>query len=374
MRQSKRSLDPTSAATTLDVDGLAVAPGAKTDELVALMHAAAESGGMYIAHLRSEGNRLLESIDELLEIAEATGAPAEIYHLKMSGADNWNKYDATVEKIEAARARGIRVTANVYPYTAGATGLDAAMPPWVQEGGYDAWAERLKDSATRQRVFAEMTTPTDEWENLLLAAGAEGTRLVGFRNPDLRHLTGMTLAAVAEARGTHPATTAMDLVIEDGSRVQVVYFLMNEENVAKIVALPWVSFGSDEASLAPEGTFLQSNPHPRAYGTFARVLGKYVRDDARLSLEAAIHKLTKLPASNLSLRQRGELKPGFFADIVVFDPTVIRDHATYDEPHRYATGVVHVFVNGTQVLEDGEHTGALPGRVVRGPGWTGWRK
>ena len=347
---------------------------AKTSELIALMRVAAEYGGMYTSHLRSEGNRLLESIDELIAIAEASGAPAEIYHLKASGESNWPKFDAAVARVEAARARGLRITANMYAYPAGSTGLDAAMPPWVQEGGYEAWAARLQDPQIRAQVAREMATPTDDWENLLLAAGAEGVLLVGFRNPSLRIHTGRNLAEVAAERGTSPFETAMDLVVEDGSRVQAIYFLMSEENVAKGIALPWVSFGSDARSMAAEGVFLNTSTHPRAYGNFARVLGKYVRDEAALSMQAAIHKLTKLPATNLRLRGRGELKPGHYADVVVFDPESIQDHATFAEPHQYATGMVHVFVNGEPVLADGEHTGALPGRVVRGPGWTGWQR
>ena len=346
---------------------------AQTDELIALMQTAAAHGGMYISHMRSEGNRLLESVDELIRIAEESGAPAEIYHLKMSGQENWGKFDAVVDKVEAARARGTRITANIYTYPAGSTGLDAAMPPWVQEGGYGAWAERLKDPEIREQLLDEMTAPTDDWENLMLAAGAEGTLLVGFRNHALRKYTGMTLAEVSEQRGTPPALTAMDLVIEDGSRVQVIYFLMSEENVAKGVALPWVSFGSDASSMAAEGHFLNTSTHPRAYGNFARVLGKYVRDEGVLSMEAAIHKLAGLPAENLGIRARGTLALGNFADVVVFDPDKIQDHATFESPHQYATGMVHVFVNGEQVLANGDHTGALPGRVVRGPGWAGWQ-
>ena len=345
---------------------------AQTDELTALMRTAAEHGGMYISHLRSEGNRLLESIDELASIAEASGAPAEIHHLKASGAQNWPKFDAAVARIEAARARGLRITANMYAYPAGSTGLDAAMPPWVQEGGHEAWAARLQDPQIRAKVAREMATPTDEWENLLLAAGAEGVLLVGFRNPDLRIHTGRSLAEVAALRGTNPFETAMDLVVEDGSSVQATYFLMSEENVAKGVALPWVSFGSDARSMAAEGVFLNTGTHPRAYGNFARVLGKYVRDERVLAMQSAIHKLTKLPATNLQLRGRGELKVGHYADLVIFDPERIQDHATFAKPHQYATGMAHVFVNGERVLADGEHTGALPGRVVRGPGWTGW--
>ncbi len=347
---------------------------AQTDELVALMQAAAEYDGMYISHMRSEGNRLLESIDELIHIAEASGAPAEIYHLKMSGQDNWHKFDDVVAKVEAARARGIRITADMYTYPAGSTGLDAAMPPWVQEGGYAAWAARLQDPDIRARVIKDMTTPTDAWENLFLAAGPDKTLLVGFRNHDLRKYAGKTLAEVSALRGTSPTVTAMDLVVEDGSRVQVVYFLMSEANVAKGVALPWVSFGSDAGSLATEGVFLNTSTHPRAYGNFARVLGKYVRDENVVPMQTAIHKLTKLPATNLQVRERGELREGYYADVVVFDPLGIQDHATFAKPHRYSTGMVHVFVNGEQVLKNGEHTGARPGRVVRGPGWVGWGK
>jgi N-acyl-D-amino-acid deacylase len=246
------------------------------------------------------------------------------------------------------------------------------MPPWVQEGGYNAWADRLQDPVVRDRVRQEMTTPTNEWENLLLAAGAEGTLLVGFMNASLRGYIGQTLAEVAAARGTSMSDTAMDLVVEDGSRVQVVYFLMSEENVARQIGLPWISYCSDAGSYASEGIFLNSSTHPRAYGNFARLLGRYVRDERIISLEEAIRKLTSLPAGNLRIRDRGQLSAGYFADVVAFDPAQIQDHATYEDPHQYATGMVHVWVNGTQVLRDGEHTGATPGRVVRGPGWTGW--
>ncbi|HEX9691439.1 MAG TPA: D-aminoacylase [Gemmatimonadales bacterium] len=345
---------------------------ASTDELIALTQVAAEYGGMYISHMRSEGNRLLQAVDELITIARAAGTRAEIYHLKAAGRSNWDKLDAVIARIEAARAEGLGITADMYTYTAGSTGLDAAMPPWVQEGGYDAWSERLRDPAVRARVKREMATPTDEWENLYLAAGPEQTLLVGFRNDSLKPLTGKTLAEVATMRGMSPEETAMDLVVEDGSRVQVVYFLMSEENVARQIAIPWVSFGSDAGSMAPEGNFLKSSTHPRAYGNFARLLGRYVRDEQVIPLEEAIRKLTSQPADNLRIRNRGRLRPGYFADVVVFDPTRIQDHATFEQPHQYATGVVHVFVNGTQVLRDGEHTGALPGRVVRGPGWSGW--
>ncbi len=344
---------------------------AETEELVELARVAGAYGGMYISHLRSEGNRLLEALEELIHIAREADIPAEVYHLKMAGRGNWDKFDDAVAMIEAARAEGLRISANIYSYTAGSTGLDAAMPPWVQEGGYAAWAERLRDPGIRAQVLEEMVTPTDEWENLALAAGPQGTLLVGFENPELRRYAGMTLGEVAAERGTSPAETAIDLVIEDGSRVQVVYFLMSADNVAKGVALPWVSFGSDAASMATEGEFLERMTHPRAYGNFARVLGKYVRDEQHISLEDAVRKLTKLPATHLGIRERGELREGFHADIAIFDPDEVRDHATYDDPHQYATGMVHVLVNGVPVLREGEHTGALPGQVVRGPGYVG---
>ena len=345
---------------------------AQTDELVELSKVAAEYGGLYISHMRSEGNALLESVDELLTIARESGIRAEIYHLKAAGQANWGKLDAVIGRVEAARSEGLEITADMYTYTAGSTGLDAGMPPWVQEGGYDSWAVRLRNPEIRDRVRREMTTPTNDWENLLLAAGAEATLLVGFKNAELRGYLGQTLAEVAAARGTSVPDTAMDLVVEDGSRVQVVYFLMSEENVARQIALPWTSYCSDAGSYASECVFLNSSTHPRAYGNFARLLGRYVRDEQIIPLEEAVRKLTSLPAENLRVRDRGRLAAGYFADVVVFAPATIQDHATYEDPHQYATGVVHVWVNGTQVLEDGEHTGATPGRVVRGPGWTGW--
>ena len=343
---------------------------AKTDELIVLAKVASEYGGVYISHIRSEGTRLLEAADELIAIAREAKIPAEFYHLKAAGQANWNKLDGLIRKIEAARAAGLRINADMYTYTAGQTGLDAAMPPWVQEGGYKAWAERLKDPAVRERVKREMEQPTDQWENFFIAAGSpERILLVGFRNEKLKTLTGKTLAEIASLRGKSPEETAMDLVIEDGSRVSTVYFLMSEENVRKEIAVPWVSFGSDAESLAPEGVFLKSNPHPRAYGNFSRLLGKYVRDEGVVPLEEAIRRMSSLPAGNLKLNRRGALKAGWFADIVVFDPAGVQDHATYDKPHQYSTGVRHVFVNGVRVLKDGEHTGARPGQVVRGPGW-----
>jgi len=345
---------------------------ARTEELMALASVAAEYRGMYISHMRSEGNRLLEAVSELISIAREAHLPAEIYHLKAAGRDNWDKMDQVIAMVEAARAAGLAITADMYTYPAGATGLDAAMPPWVQEGGHDAWARRLADPAIRSRVAREMRTPSDAWENLLLAAGAENVLLVGFKTDSLKPLTGRSLAEVARARGQAPEEAAMDLVIADGSRVGTIYFLMSEDNIRQQIRLPWVSFGSDAESQAPEGAFLLSNPHPRAYGTFARLLGRYVRDEQLIPLEEAVRRLTSLPAENLKLRRRGRLAPGYFADVVVFDPATVRDHATFERPHQYATGVRDVFVNGTQVLAGGEHTGALPGRVVRGPGWRGW--
>ena len=343
---------------------------AKTDELIALCEEAAKYGGMYISHIRSEGNALLEAVDELIRIAREAKLPAEIYHLKAAGEQNWPKMDQVIARIEAARAQGLQITADMYTYPAGATGLDAAMPPWVQEGGLREWIRRLKDPAIRARVRREMSTPTNAWESLYLAAGsAERVLLVAFKQDALKALTGKTLAEVAKMRGKSPEETAMDLVIEDDSRVGTVYFLMSEDNIRKQLKLPWVSLDSDAESLAPEGVFLKSNPHPRAYGNFARLLGRYVRDEQLMPLEEGIRRLTSLPATNMKLDRRGALKPGHYADVVVFDPKTIQDHATFDKPHQYSTGVAHVFVNGVQVLKAGEHTGATPGRFVRGPGF-----
>jgi len=325
--------------------------------------------------MRSEAGRLLEAVDEVLEIAAATSAGVEIYHLKAAGKENWNKLDQVIAKINDARAAGVDIRADMYTYTAGATGLDAAMPPWVQEGGHDAWVGRLKNTAIRARVLKEIDTPTDEWENLYLAAGgAENVLFIGFKNPDLKPLIGKTLADVAAARGTSHADTIIDLVIEDDSRVDTVYFLMSEENVAKKAAQPWMGFGSDEGAYAPEGKFILSGAHPRAYGTFARVLGKYARDEDIMPLEEAIRRLTHFPAENLKLRDRGLLQEGYYADIVIFDPATVKDNATYADPHQLAEGVKDVWVNGVQVLKEGEHTGAKPGRALRGPGWRGMSK
>ena len=345
---------------------------AKPDELIALAQAAAESGGGYIAHMRSEADRLLDALDETIAIARATGQRAEAYHLKAAGEENWPKMAQAIAKIDAARAEGLAVSANMYAYTAGATGLSASLPPWVQDGGHDAMIARLQDPAIRARVLAEMRDPDVDWENLRLLAGSDDRLiLMEFKNPALKPLTGLTLAEVARQRGTPPAETAIDLIIEDDSRVGTAYFLMSEENVELGLRQPWTSLGSDAESSAPEGVFLKSSTHPRAYGNVARFLGHYVRDRGLMPLEEGIHRLTGLPAANWKLADRGCLQPGCFADIVVFDPATITDHATYATPQRYATGVGAVFVNGVQVLRDGEHTGATPGRVVRGPGWSG---
>jgi N-acyl-D-amino-acid deacylase len=350
---------------------LIYAPGdyAKTDELVALAQAVSPYGGIYISHIRSEGNQLIEAIDELVGIARSAHVAAEIYHLKEAGRDNWGKLDEVIRHVQAAQAQGLHIAADMYTYTAGATGLDASMPPWVQEGGYEEWAKRLKDPAVRKRVVEDMRKPSGKWENLLLATGsADRVLLVSFKNDALKPLTGKTLAEVAKLRGESPEDTAIDLVIEDGSRVGTIYFLMSEDNVRRQLELPWVSFGADEDSQAPEGVFLKSNPHPRAYGNVARFLGHYVRDEKVVSLQEAVRRLTSLPASNLNLDHRGSLKEGYYADVVVFNPATVQDHATYENPHQYSTGVENVFVNGVQVLKDHEHTGAKPGRVVYGPG------
>jgi len=344
---------------------------AKTPELIALATESARCGGIYSAHMRSEGDRLLEAVQETVDIAHASGGPAEIYHLKAAGRRNWDKLPALITAVEKARAAGTRITADMYVYTAGATGLDAAMPPWVLDGGLEAWIERLRDPRMRARVIADMREPNPSWENLFAAAGAKGTLLLAFKNPKLKPLTGKTIAEVARMRGVSPEDAAIDLVIEDGSRVGVAYFLMSEDNVRREVALPWVSFDSDEAAPAPEGVFLKSNSHPRAYGNFARVLAKYVREEKALTLPQAIHKLAALPAATLSLTDRGQLKSGYFADIVLFDPATIQDHATYERPHQLATGVDDVWINGMRALRQGVATGAASGRAVRGRAWNG---
>lgn len=341
-----------------------------TEELIELCKVAGEYSGMYITHMRSEGNSISEAVDETIRIAREANLPAEIYHLKMGGKENWNKLDGVLKKIDDANKAGVKITADMYTYPAGATGLDAAMPPWLQEGGLKAWIKRMQDPKTRKKALDEMRKPSDKWENLLLLAGGpDQVLLVGFANDSLKKFTGKTLAEVAQIHGKSPEETAMDLVIADSTRVGTVYFMMSEDNIRKQIALPYVSFGSDAGSPAAAGIFLKSSDHPRAYGNFARLFAKYVREEKVIPLEEAVRRLTSLPASNLKIQKRGTLAPGFYADVVVFDPAKIQDHATFERPHQYSTGVQHVLVNGEQVLKDGSHTGAKPGRVVRGPGY-----
>ncbi|MDQ3169106.1 MAG: D-aminoacylase [Acidobacteriota bacterium] len=350
---------------------LIYAPGfyASTEELIALARAAGEYQGKYISHMRSEGNRLEEAVTELIRISREAGVPAEIYHLKAAGKSNWPKMARVLEMVEAARAEGLKITADMYMYPAGATGLDAALPPSALSGGWDALYARIRNPEEREKIRKAIITPTDEWENLYLAAGSpEQVLLVEFRNEKLRHLTGRTLASVAAERKRTPEDTILDLILEDQSRVGTVYFLMSEENIATQLRKPWVSLGSDGGSMAPEGVFLQSNPHPRAYGNFSRLLGKYVREDKVITLEDAVRRMSGLPAENLGLDRRGLLKKGHFADIAIFDPATVGDRATFDKPHQYSIGMKHVLVNGTIVLKDGEHTGATPGRALKGPG------
>jgi len=341
-----------------------------TGELTAMAAVAGEYGGRLTAHIRSEGKHLPDAVREMIDVAREARVGVEIYHLKASGRDSWPILGPVLGLVDSARGAGIDITADIYTYTAAATGLDGAMPPWVQEGGYGAWAARLKDPAVRERLKREMTTQSDSWESYYLEAGSpDNVLLVAFKNPKLKPLTGKTLAEAAAMRGTSPVETMMDLVIEDSTRVGTIYFLMSEENVRKEIRRPWVSFGSDEASQAPEGVFLRSNPHPRAYGNVARLLGKYVREEHVITLQEAVRRLTSLPAKNLKLVKRGYIRPGWYADLVVFNPALVKDRATYARPHQYAEGVVDVFVNGVQVLKDGRHTGAMPGRIIRGPGF-----
>ena len=344
---------------------------AKTDELIELCKVAAKYQGKYISHMRSEGNQLLESLDELIRISREAGIPAELYHIKAAGEKNWPKEDQLLARIEAAQREGLKITADMYTYTAAGTGLDACLPPWTEDGGYPALFKRLRDRATREKIAAEVRVDSNGWENLYLAAGSpDKIVLTGFKSEKLKPLTGKTLGEVAKMRSKDPIETVMDLISEDESRIDAMYFLMSEENVRKELAKPWISFGSDEASQAPEGVFLKSHPHPRAYGNFARVLGKYARDEQVLTLPEAVRRLSALPATNLGLDHRGFIREGMFADVVVFDPATIADRATFDKPHQYAIGMKQVFVNGVQVLKDGEHTGAKPGRALWGPGKT----
>ena len=343
---------------------------AKTDELIALASVAAEYDGLYICHLRSEGAFFYEALEEFFETLRAAKIRGEIYHLKAKGRDNWHKMAGVIRRIEAARADGLQVSADMYPYPASGTGLKAILPPWVHDGGNKRLLERIADPNLRSRIIAEMNEQTSEWENFWRGVGPENTLIGGFANDALKPLTGMRLSEIAAQRGASPEDTALDLLLEDDARVFAMYFGISEENIREqIRSLSWLSFCSDAESLAPEGHFLQSNPHPRAYGSFARVLGRYVREEGLLPLEEAVRRLSSLPASVLKLKERGSLRPGYFADVVVFDPATIRDNATFEQPHQYATGMRHVYVNGEAVLRDGEHTGAKPGRVVRGPGW-----
>jgi N-acyl-D-amino-acid deacylase len=343
---------------------------AKTDELTALSKEASKYGGMYTSHMRSEGNKFLEALEELITISKEANIPAEVFHLKAAGKNNWWKMDSAIKRIERARKEGQQITADMYTYVAGATGMTSAFPPTLQDGGFGKLRERLMDPKVREEMKKAMNTDATDWENLYYGAGgAEHVLMLSFKQDSLKKYTGKTLAEVAVIRGKSPEETAMDLIVQDSTRVGVAYFLMNEDNVKKQVALPWVSFGSDEASYTTEGVFLKSNAHPRAYGNFSRVIGKYTRDEKVMSLQQAIYKLAKLPATNLKLKKRGELKAGNYTDIVIFDPASVQDHSTFDKPHQYSTGVIHVFVNGVQVLKDGEHTGKKPGKFVKGPGY-----
>ena len=350
---------------------LIYAPGfyAKTDELIELCKSAAPYGGSYIAHIRSEGNSLLEAADEHIRISKEAKLPGIFYHLKASGKSNWYKMDSLIKKIDSARKAGLNISACMYTYTAGSTGFDASMPPEVQAGGLDKWVERLKDPTIRKKVLQEMKVPSKSWENLYLGSGADNIICVGFRQDSLKYLTGKRLSEIAHMRNKTPEETIIDLVIQDHSRVEVIYFLMSEDNVKKEIKLPYMSFGSDGASMSPEGVFLKSSTHPRAYGNFANLLGKYVRDEKLIPLQEAIYRLSGLPAQQLNLKSRGLVKAGYFADIVIFDPDSIRANSTYERPHQLATGVIDVFVNGTEVLKDGQHTGAKPGRAIYGPGY-----
>ncbi|MFN7944514.1 MAG: D-aminoacylase [Blastocatellia bacterium] len=342
---------------------------ASTEELIEMCKVAAKYQGKYISHIRSEANQLLEAVDELIRIAREAKIPAEIYHLKASGQQNWPKMDAVIQRINEARRQGLKITADMYTYPAGATGLTSTMPPWVLDGGYEALFKRLQDQATRQKIAEAIRNPAKDWENMYILAGSpDRILLVGFRSEALKQYTGKTLAEVAKLRGTDPVETIMDLILADRSRIGTVYFMMSEENIKKQFRQPWVSLGSDAASMAAEGVFLKSSTHPRAYGNFARFLGKYVRDEKVMSLSEGVRRLSGLPATNLGLDHRGFLKEGMFADVVVFDPQTITDKATFEKPHQYSVGVRHVFVNGTQVLKDGEHTNAKPGRALWGPG------
>lgn len=343
---------------------------AKTDELIALAKEASKYGGTYSSHMRSEGNHLLEAVEELMTISKQANIPAEIFHLKAAGKNNWSKMDSVIRRVERARKEGMDITADMYTYLAGATGMTSAFPPTLQDGGFGKLRERLQDPKIRKEMAIAMNTNAQDWENLYNGAGgAEHILLLGFKQDSLKKYTGKTLAEVAKIRNKTPEETAMDLIVQDSTRVGVAYFLMNEDNVKKQVALPWVSFGSDEGSYTTEGVFLKSNAHPRAYGNFSRVVGHYVRDEKVLSLQAAIQKLANVPAKHLKLQKRGELKAGYYADIIVFDPAKVKDNATYEKSHQYSDGMVNVFVNGIGVFKNGAPTGLAAGRFVKGPGY-----
>lgn len=372
LEQMKAQVDQAMREGALGLtDALIYAPGnyAETPELIALAKVAGQHGGIYTAHIRSEANQFIEAIDETLLIGEQANLPVKIHHIKAGGTLNWPKMDIALEKIEALRRKGIPVTADMYTYVAGATGLDASMPPWVQAGGYDKWAARLQDPKIRAKVKAEMATNAQDWENLGFHAGPDGMKFVNFLNPELNKYNGKTLTEVAAMRNEDPLDTIINLVIEDGSRVGTVYFLMSEENLKKQIRQPWVMFGSDAESPAAEGKTLERGAHPRTYGNVARLLGKYVREEQVITLQEAIRRLTLLPAETLSISHRGRLAPGYFADMAIFNPNTIADLATFDNPHQYATGMEYVLVNGVPVVSKGKHTGAKPGRAVRGPGW-----
>lgn len=350
---------------------LAYAPAsyASTEELIALAEVASKYGGQYMSHIRSEGNTLLEAVNEFLRVADEAEIGATIYHLKAAGAENWPKMDSVLAAVDEARARGKDITATVYPYRAGSTGLDASIPHWAHEGGPEALRARLRDSEARRRIAEDIRSRTTDWENYYRLSGSpENIVLVEFQQDSMKKYTGMTLARVAELRKADPVETLMDLVLHDESLVQTVYFMMSEENLQEQIRRPWVMLGSDAPSIAAEGDFLQSSVHPRAYGTFARFLGEYVREKRLIPLEEAIRRITSMPADHLSLTDRGRLQESKFADVVVFDPQAIDDRATFDDPHQYAAGVAHVFINGIQVLREGRHTGAFPGRALWGPG------
>jgi len=374
MAEMKRLLGEAMREGAMGMSAALIYPPAtyqSTEELIELCRVVAEYDGMYITHLRSEGAQFHEALDELIRIMRATGVTGEIYHLKAAGAANWHKMDEVIARVETVRAEGLPLTADMYTYPYSGTGLASCIPAWAHDGGFDAMIARLKDPALRERIKREMALPSHQWENMFEENGPDGIMLAGFAKRELRKYQGVWLREVMDERGTSGADTAIDLLIEDNSRIFSLYFSMSEDNLRKQVQLPWVSFCSDAGSIATEGAFLSYHPHPRAYGSFARVIGKYVRDEGLLRLEDAVRRLSGFAADNLKLKDRGYLKPGYFADIAIFDPAKVRDHSVPGDPHQYSEGMEHVFVNGTQVLRAGEHTGNMPGRVLRGPGWTG---